>query len=147
LEPGREQFRIRFGGIVLNSLPYKFKLFLVKFLAFYGGCAACYWLQKQFGLSAVVSSALTGLVATLIPLDNLVEPKRAAAIVAVIYVGSFAGMCSARIINNYTDVVSVSLVGTSIYFLMRPHLTGFGGKLGTVAFMAGAVALLAKLIL
>jgi uncharacterized membrane protein YeaQ/YmgE (transglycosylase-associated protein family) len=113
------------------------RLYLKKFAAFYGGCLACYLLQRNAHLSAVAASALAGLLGTLIPSPG---------IQGAIYAGSFAGMCSQEILGGHLQVFFLSAVGAAVYLWAKPRFTGFGGKLGAVAFVS-SLCLLAVLFL
>ena len=108
------------------------KVFLAKFLAFYLSCLLCYTLQTQFGLSAVLSSALIGFVGSFYWFSGEIEKS---GIHAVIYAGSFAAMAQLEYLSGPGHILLISLIGTSLYLWSKPHLSGFGGKLGTVAFV------------
>jgi hypothetical protein len=103
------------------------RLYLKKFAAFYAGCLSCYLLQRNAHLSAVLASALVGVVGTLIP---------SAGIQAAIYSGSFAGMCSQELLNGQMQVLFLAALGAALYLFAKPHFTGLGGKLGAVAFVS-----------
>ncbi len=117
------------------------KLWFIKGLAFYLGCVGCYLLQRQLGFSAVLSSALLGFLCTFIPLPRDFERK---GIHAAFFAGTFAGMSSALILTDHYRVLLVSVVGTTIYFALKPRLVGFGGKMGAVAFLSSMLAVLLK---
>jgi len=63
---------------------------------------------------------------------------------AAIYAGSFAGMCSSHLITSYWEIAIISVIGASLYVLTINMFTGFGGKLGSVAFASVALFMLAK---
>jgi hypothetical protein len=118
-----------------------FALYLRKFAAFYLGCLSCFLLQTEARLSAVISSALVGLVATFIPFPKRFDGK---SMQGAIYAGTFAGMCSQDILSGHPYILIISLIGALIYVLTKPHLNGFGGKLGAVAFVSSLVLLLIR---
>ena len=115
------------------------KIFAIKFVAFYLACFGCYTLQKTFGFSPVLSSALIGFVGTFYWFSHDIEQS---GIHAVIYSGSFAGMASAEYLSGTGHILLISLVGTSLYLWSQKHLTGFGGKLGTIAFVATVIMII-----
>ena len=99
------------------------KNFIKIFAAFYFACMACLALQIQLGLSAVAASALLGLVGSFIPLLS-----------AIIYIGSFAGMCAPVHLDSPYQLLVISLIGSTIYLFTKNRFVGFGGKMGTIAF-------------
>lgn len=109
------------------------KIFFIKLTAFYCSCLLCYTLQSSLGFSAVLSSALIGFVGSFFWFSDKIEKS---GIHAVIYAGSFAGMASPEYLSGPGHIFIISLVGTSLYFWSKPHLSGFGGKLGTIAFIS-----------
>ena len=115
------------------------KIFAIKFLAFYLACLLCYTLQTQFGFSPVLSSSLIGFVGSFYWFSSEIEKS---GIHAVIYAGSFAGMAHTDYLKGSGQIFFISLIGTSLYMWTRPHLSGFGGKLGTVAFVATMIMII-----
>lgn len=114
------------------------KIFLAKFLAFYLACLLCYTLQTSFGFSPVLSSALIGFVGSFYWFSSKIEKS---GIHAVIYAGSFAGMAHTDYLKGTGHIFFISLIGTSLYLWSKPHLSGFGGKLGTVAFVTTIIVI------
>lgn len=114
--------------------------YLVKFLAFYIGCMSCISLQRDLGLSPVLSSAIVGFIGTFFKLQRF-DPKE---LHAAIYAGSFAGMCSADILSGPETIIYVSLLGSFLYVWSRPLFTGYGGRLGTIAFISSVFLFLSK---
>jgi hypothetical protein len=108
------------------------KIFLLKFTAFYLACLFCHLLQTTLQFSPVFSAALIGFLGSFIGFSRHVERS---GIHAVIYAGSFAGMASPEYLSGFGHIFFISLVGTSLYLWSKPHLSGFGGKLGTIAFI------------
>ncbi len=117
------------------------KIFLVKLAAFFSACLSCLWLQKGFGYSPVQASALVGFTGTFYPFSKWVDKKN---IHAVIYAGSFAGMCSQEYLVGPAQVFVVSVVGCCLYLCTRTRLDGFGGKLGAIAFISSLLLILSK---
>jgi hypothetical protein len=116
-------------------------VFLLKFLSFYLGCFSSVLLQTQFRLSAVLSAAIVGFVGSFYPFSRFVLKGK---IRAIIYAGAFAGMCAPEHLIRHEYILLISLLGTGIYFIGRPHFDGFGGKLGTIAFISSLFLLLIK---
>lgn len=91
-----------------------------------------YALSVSLGQGPVVASALVGLLAAL-----TVGEQAAPA-----YCGSFVGMASTAVFPALAPVAAASLVAALVYVLSKRVFQGFGGKLGTTAFLGcGAVVL------
>lgn len=116
------------------------KFFILKYIAFFGGCASCFILHTQFAIPAVIASCLVGLIGTLIPMPKIYGQHPYAAI----YAGSFAGMCSEGLISSYWELACISIIGAVLYAITTKVFTGFGGKLGSIAFVSVALFILAK---
>lgn len=108
------------------------KIFAIKFTAFFLACYSCYILQFDFHFSPVFASATVGF------LGSFLEKKD---LHTVIYAGSFAGMCSLKYLSAPQYIVFISLVGAGLYLVTKPHAKGFGGKLGTIAFLSSVILL------
>lgn len=117
------------------------RLFALKFVAFYAGCFFCIYLQKEFQLSPVLASSLVGFAGSFYQFSKIVEKS---GIHAVIYSGSFAGMCSLDNLPTHLHVFTISIIGTLFYFLLKSHLTGFGGKLGVIALLSSLVMVFSR---
>ena len=115
-------------------------LFIVKFLTFFTGCLSCFILHSHLNVPAVVASSLVGLFATYIPFSKRYQKHS----VAAVYAGSFAGMCSLDLISSYWELGAISLIGASLYIMTMNLFEGFGGKLGSVAFISVALFILAR---
>lgn len=85
-----------------------------------------YFLVQQFKLSAVIASALVGL------LGAFLLPKLA----VEIFCGSFVGMCSGAVIPKYFELTLAGAIAGLIFYLAKSFFAGFGGKLGTMAFLS-----------
>ncbi|WP_302082213.1 hypothetical protein [Salinibaculum rarum] len=79
----------------------------------------------SLGQGPVVASALVGLFAAL-TVDEQAAPA---------YCGSFVGMVSAAVLPTLGPVAAASLVAAVVYVLAKRVFNGFGGKLGTTAFV------------
>lgn len=109
------------------------RIYLIKFLGFFAGCFFCCYFQRTFHLSPALSAALVGFLGTFVHFPSLVERN---GIQAVIYAGSFAGMSSLQNLPTSEHILGISIIGTTVYFLAKPHFTGFGGKLGVIALIS-----------
>lgn len=98
---------------------------LLDFLGVVVGAWVTYLLSVDLELGPVIASALVGL------LGGLVLPTQSAAI----YCGSFAGMSSAALLANGVEMLLAAVVAGLVYVLASGTLAGFGGKLGTTAFV------------
>ncbi|WP_209438564.1 hypothetical protein [Pseudoalteromonas neustonica] len=116
------------------------KFFILKYIAFFMGSIACYNLHTQFMVPVVIASCLTGLIGSFIPFPKSSGNHPYAAI----YAGSFAGMCSQGLISSYWELAIISLIGAILYVLTTKLFTGFGGRLGSIAFVSVALFVLAK---
>lgn len=117
------------------------RIFLLKFIAFFIGCFLCTYLQKEFGFSPVLASAVVGFVGTFYHFSSAVENS---GIHSVIYAGSFAGMCSLDNLPTHWHVFFISVIGTFLYLLLKPHMTGFGGKLGVIALLSSLIVVFSR---
>lgn len=115
-----------------------FEKFCIKFLAFLVGTLCTYYLYEAHGLSPVLSSCLVGFVFSFLPKYKNIE------VPPIVYCGSFAGMCSSSVINNYYELCFISMIGGAFYLLTADHFKGYGGKLGATAFTSVAVFLIAR---
>lgn len=120
-------------------MKFEMKIFVIKLTAFYLACLLCYLLQSSFGFSAVLSSSLIGFIGSFYWFSSRVEKSD---IHAVIYAGSFAGMAGPEYLSGIGHIFIISLIGTSLYLWSKPHLSGFGGKLGTIAFISTMLMIL-----
>ncbi len=87
-----------------------------------------YAIAHNLGLSAVIASSFIGI------LGYIFFPKQQVAI----YCGSFAGMVSTALFNYY-EVLFLAIVCAFIFLLTKPLFKGYGGKLGTIAFMSSLI--------
>ena len=116
------------------------KFFILKYAAFFGGCAGCFFLHTQFSIPELIASCIVGLLGSFIPLPKTYGQHPYAAI----YAGSFAGMCSEGLINTYWELGLISFIGAMLYTLTTKLFTGFGGRLGSIAFVSVALYVLGR---
>ncbi|GAB6088980.1 hypothetical protein JCM12856_05730 [Spirochaeta dissipatitropha] len=88
------------------------------------GVIGTYFLQRLTPLDAVMASATVGLAAHI-----LIRPYAAAA-----YCGSFAGMMSTVLFPPLSMIIA-ALVTALFFLVLMPVLDGWGGKLGTIAYI------------
>jgi len=116
------------------------KFLSLKFITFFIGFVSCFVMHTVLAFPLVISAALTGLIGSFIPFPQSYKNHPYAAI----YAGSFAGMCSTNLITSYWEIVVISVIGASLYVLTMNMFSGFGGKLGGVAFASVTLYFLAK---
>lgn len=119
------------------------KLFFLKFIAFLGGSFFCFFLQKELNYIPVLAAAVTGFLGSFLHFPKIYEKK---GLHNAIYAGSFAGMCSEEIIHHPILLVPLSLIGTFFYLSTLSRANGFGGKLGTIAFLSSFILLVIESI-
>ncbi len=87
-------------------------------------------LQKRFSHDSVIASAIIGIIfgffSILVPETLMIGE--------VAYASSFAGMGRIKIIKE--KFLLVSVIVAAIYILALPVFKGFGGKLGSIAFVS-----------
>ena len=108
------------------------------------GSVATYSLQKA-GLSAVIASCIVGLVGALA--GHLLKNDHLA---LIIFAGSFVGMTSTAW-GTWPMMVIGGLLAGGVYLLSLELFAGFGGRLGTIAFLStilswGLCAVLTRII-
>lgn len=121
-----------------------YKLILFEALGFSLACVITFCAKEYFELSPVIASASVGLIGSL----GLWKLKAEyTGIHAAIYSGSFAGMCSAEILNHGGHVLLLILIGCCVYALSRKMFIGIGGKLGGISFVSVLIFLMIKEVL
>lgn len=108
---------------ILKQLPQGIAVLL--------GAVTAYALSIDLGLGAVAASAAVGLIAA------LVSPKYAAAV----YCGSFVGMASPFVFSQYWEILLAGVLGGIVFILVLNIFLGYGGKLGTIAFVSSSSTL------
>jgi hypothetical protein len=92
------------------------------------GVFVTYALNHFLGISVVLASSFTGLIGFALLKKHDVA----------IYCGSFAGMVSVSLFG-LLEVSILALVCAFIFILTKPLFKGYGGKLGTIAFMSSLI--------
>ena len=95
-------------------------------LAVVAGTLITYVLSVEVGLGAVVASALGGVgIALLLP-----------SVAVPFYCGTFVGMISPGLVVGWPALVLAGMVGSVVFVIGKGIFDGFGGKLGTTAYIA-----------
>ena len=105
------------------SLKIKVKDFDILYSAI--GVIATYELATLLSVNVVIASAFMGLLGYLLIKKNSVA----------FYCGTFAGMTSYEIFNHYEILVLAAVCGL-VYLIIKNIFNGYGGKLGTTAFIS-----------
>ncbi len=118
------------GKRILADKKFNDELPLIKHVyeflgVFIGGILACI-ICRDFKLGAVVGASLVGIIA------YLVVPKYA----VPVYCGAFVGMTSNALLFTRSEVAIASAIAGIIFVLSSYVFGGFGGKLGTIAFIS-----------
>ncbi|WP_424493277.1 hypothetical protein [Salinimicrobium sp. GXAS 041] len=98
-----------------------------------GGALFTFLLHK-YGLSVVVASCLVGLLGA--ALEHFLKVEHLA---FVIFAGSFVGMTSSSVATLPLVVLGGALSAV-LYQLSYDIFKGFGGRLGTIAFISTVIA-------
>lgn len=98
-----------------------------------GGAFLTFILHK-YGLSVVVASCLVGLLGA--ALEQLFKVHHLA---FVIFAGSFVGMSSSSVTSLPLVLIGGALCAV-VYQLTTDYFKGFGGRLGTIAFISTIAA-------
>ncbi|MDQ7917761.1 hypothetical protein RBU60_09255 [Mesonia sp. MT50] len=133
-------FLVSIGYLYLFQKDKKLKLgaWYLVFAVMLGALATTY-LYIGLGLSAVISSALVGVIGALVP-KNFPSPHKGQSIRTAIYCGSFIGMGQAFLEHHYLFIAFAGLVSGIYFCISTNRLKGFGGKLGTLAFVGVAIS-------
>jgi len=98
------------------------------------GAAMCYFINGNTDLGSVLSASIIGTVASFLPNIN----KRSdylKKLPAAIYCGVFVGMSSFEIAPSGVYVIAAGIVSGAVFIMSKNLFVGFGGKLGTIAFV------------
>jgi len=110
--------------------PGKFSILLFEFLAVVIGALTTFYLSVNIGLGAVIAAGMIGILAAMI------APKYS----VPAYCGAFVGMSSNLLLFNLAEVLLASSFAGIVFVLTRDVFGGFGGKLGTIAFIGASTA-------
>ena len=99
------------------------------------GAVLCYMLNVFGDLGGVLSTAITGSVASFLPVFNK-KSEYLKKLPPAIYCGSFVGMSSLEIAPSIPFVILAGILAGGFLLLSKSIFMGIGGKLGMVAFGA-----------
>ena len=116
---GHELFKIK------KYIPTLGKTNIWEFLAVLGASIATYFISKNLGQGGVVASSILGLA------GSFVLPRFA----VPLFCGSFVGMASPLAYESYTYISIAGSLAGIVFALGKGVFDGFGGKLGTIAFL------------
>lgn len=105
------------------------RIALFNFIAVLGGAILTYALSVNLDLGAVIASSLVGVIAA------LVVPAYG----VPLYCGAFVGMTSAQLLVTHGELAIAGAVAGVVYLLTTDVFSGFGGKLGTIAFTGSVI--------
>lgn len=91
-----------------------------------------FYVSTELELGSVIASTGIGFLASFFP--QLFTSDFLKSLPYPIYCGTFVGMCSSFLTENYFFIAYAGLIAGVIYLLTRDALNGIGGKLGTIAF-------------
>ncbi len=117
------------------------ELWLFKFLCFLSGCWLCFYIQSELHVSAVIAAASIGLLGTFIPNNRRIDDVH---IQSTIYSGAFVAMGSRLDQSSVWQLLLVSVIGSTLYFVLDRYVKGLGGKLGLIAFVSTILSLLLR---
>lgn len=108
------------------------------FLIFLTSSIGCFVLHEWTSFSAVLASSIIGFTISLIPWKKYTKTD----VEVVAYAGTFAGMSSSFHMSQIVYFFVSALIATIVFKYSRHYFVGFGGKLGTIAFLSVVVFLL-----
>lgn len=103
---------------------------LYNFISVISGGLASFFVVQELGLTAVMASGLVGIAA------HLIVPKYE----VPVFCGSFVGMASSSLLPGYEYLLLAAVIAGLVYLLGKYSFNGFGGKLGTTAFIGCVLA-------
>ncbi len=92
------------------------------------------FLMHKHGFGVVAASCIVGLLGCLI--ENLVQIPHLA---LVVFAGSFVGMTSTSV-ADVSIIILAGLITGLVYIFSLNVFDGFGGRLGTIAFISTVIA-------
>ena len=97
------------------------------------GAVICYLLNVNWELGGVLSTAITGTIASFLPVLKR-KSEYLKKLPPAIYCGSFVGMSSLEIAPSINFVILAGIFAGLFLLLSKSIFLGIGGKLGMVAF-------------
>lgn len=108
------------------------KFFLVSTIGFLMGVYTCHFLIINHNLNPVLASCIVGSIASvlLFKKDWLYQHTQ-----NMVFCGSFAGMSQHSFFLNYYHYLLISFMAGLVVLVSNRYFKGYGGKLGTTAFI------------
>lgn len=102
------------------------------------GATSTFYVNEHLKQGAVRASALLSLVVSLFfyCFPNLLNPYLTQNIPAAFIGASFVGMVSSKAITHYRWLITAGIIFSIIYINKSTFFKGYGGALGTSAFIA-----------
>jgi hypothetical protein len=116
------------------ELPMKILIVLISGIASF----CTYFLNRRAKIHIVTSSGLVGLISVV--LLSAAGSQHFHLLTAVVYCASFAGMCNQNRLRGPWLFVLVGLMSGLLFLVTIPIFHQYGGKLGTIAFIAALAA-------
>lgn len=134
----------RIEGINLHK-EHKYEQTLVLFWIPIGAIV-CYSLTIYGGFDNVLSAGITGLLGSFLPAikKQSIYLKK---LPPAIYCGAFVGMSNVNVMPLNYSIVFAGLFAGLFYLLFKNLFLGFGGRLGTIAFIGVMITLLIRWLL
>lgn len=110
---------------------------LVRIMVITFAALATFILADGANIHTVVASALIGLFGSFLPRIGAIP---APILHGDVFIGSFAGMCSGSIILGMNEVLALGVMAGGVTVIVGSWLTGLGGRLGSIAFIASVVS-------
>lgn len=98
------------------------------------GAVATFYLTQAPHMNAVLASAVVGFTISFAP-NFFPKIEDIKDLPPAVYCGSFVGMSSELVLDNIWLLVNAGLVSGFIFSYSKTAMHGFGGKLGTIAFV------------
>lgn len=100
------------------------------------GAVLTFYIDSELGFGPVVAASFVGLIGSLYKYVDRSDLYKE--IPNAIYCGAFIGMSNIEHTDNIQFILIKSILAAILFFFSKDILTGFGGKLGTIAFAAVA---------
>jgi hypothetical protein len=94
------------------------------------GTVAAFFVNIELGHGGVIGSSIVGLAAAVV-LPSYAVP---------IFCGSFVGMASPAVFASYNQILLAGFLSALLFVFAQDLFKGFGGKLGTIAFVGSIAA-------
>lgn len=112
--------KIKIGKIIFDKND------LFNFISVFIGTIATYFINHTLGLNAILASGMIGLFGYI-----FIKKYEIA-----IFCGSFIAMASSTLLDSIYVIIIASIIGGFILVISTDLFKGYGGKLGTIAFIS-----------